>query len=312
VKQIIGTSLPRKESIDKATGIAQYTSDYSLPRMAYAAVLRSPYPHAVVKKIDYEKAKTVPGFLEILLPDDVPQVKYNQAVIEKSQILIEDQKILTNRPLCIGDNIAAVVAESMEDCEKILELIQVDYDILPAVFEAQDALKADVTPIHSEMKDNIVFKREVKRGDIHEGFEKSDYIFEHEFYLPAIQPLSMEPNGCICTYTLDDKLEVISTSQSPFKDRRILAKLLSMRESDIRIVKPIMGGGFGERQQIHNQPIAALLSKKIGRPVKMINTREEQMTGSTYRHSMNVKVRVGVNKDGTIMAYHMNVLIRGC
>ncbi len=304
--KVVGKAYPRLEAIKKAMGQAKYTDDYSLPNMVYGMVLRSPYAHAKIKSIDKSKAENVHGVLRILLPEDVPSRLYNQAVITQSPVFIEDQKILTDYPLHMGDRIAAVAAITGEACKEALDNLIVEYEELPPVFDIDDAIKENAEPLHPEIcSSNIFFKREFKRGDIDKGFEESDYIFEDTFYVPTIQNLSLEPNGCICEYTEDGKLKIVSTSQSPFKDKRLLARLLGMRENDIRIVKPIMGGGFGERQQIHSQPIGSILSKLVGRPVKMINNREEQMYGSTVRHSAKIYLKAGVTKDGYLKALHL-------
>lgn len=303
---VVGKAYPRLEAIKKAMGQAKYTDDYSLPNMAYGMILRSPYAHAKIKRIDKSKAEKVHGVLKILLPEDVPSRLYNQAVITQSPVFIEDQRILTDHPLHMGDRIAAVAAVTEEACKEALDKLILEYEELPPVFDIDDAIKENAEPLHPEIcSGNIFFKREFKRGNIDKGFEESDYIFEDTFYVPTIQNLSLEPNGCICDYTADDKLKVISTSQSPFKDKRLLARLLVMRENDVRIVKPIMGGGFGERQQIHSQPIGSILSKLLGRPVKMINNREEQMYGSTVRHSAKIYLKAGVTNDGYLKALHL-------
>lgn len=302
--KIIGKSHHRFDSVQKATGKAEYTDDFTLPNMVYGMVLRSPYAHAKVKSIDKSKAEKVEGVLKIILPDDVPDMLFNCSGNPPSPLLIEDERILTNHPLCMGDRIAAVAATTKQACKDALDKIIVDYEVLPAVFEVDEALKEDAPLLHPEISDtNIVKKIEAKQGDVDKGFRESDYVFEETYYTPMIQNVSMEPNGCICEYTLDGKLNIISTSQTIFQERRILARLMGMAENDVRITKPTMGGGFGERQQLQSQHVGAILSRAVGKPVKIINTREEQMYASVVRHSAKISLKVGVTKDGYIRAF---------
>ncbi|MFA5585005.1 MAG: molybdopterin cofactor-binding domain-containing protein [Saccharofermentanales bacterium] len=301
--RVVGDSYPRLEAVRKINGTAKYTDDYTLPNMVYAMVKRSPYSHAKVISIDKTESEKVPGVLKILLPQDVPQRLYNSAVITQSPVFIEDQTILTDHPLFMGDRIAAVAATSEIACQEALDKLVIEYEILKPVFDVLEAMKEDADLLHPDLFDsNVFYKKELKRGDIDQGFAESDYIFEDEFSVPTVQNISLEPNGCICNYSDGGKLTIISTSQSPFKDKRLLARLLEMRENDIRVIKPIMGGGFGERQQIHNQPVAAIFSKELGRPVKIINSREEQMYGSTVRHSAKMKLKIGVSREGYLKA----------
>lgn len=301
--KVVGKSFNRLESIRKATGQADYTDDYILPNMVYGMILRSPFAHAKVKNIDISQSEKVPGVLSILLPDDVPDMYFNCSGNPPSPLLIEDERVLTSNPLCIGDRVAAVAATTKEACIEAMNKIIVEYEELVPVFSIEEALKEDSPILHPNISENnIVKKIEAKQGDVDNGFAESDFVFEDTFYTPMIQNVSLEPNGCICDYSIEGKLNIISTSQTLFQERRVLARILNMSENDIRITKPTMGGGFGERQQIHNQHIGAILSKRVGRPVKIINTREEQMYASVVRHSAKIYMKIGVSKDGYIKA----------
>lgn len=182
--------------------------------------------------------------------------------------------------------------------------MQISYTILPSVHTIKDALRKDAAPIQPHIsKNNILAVREACMGDTQKGFEEADYIFEDDFHTPATQHVAMEPTSCICDFSDGRTLNIWSNSQTPYQERRILAELFQMEENDIRIVKPVMGGGFGARQQLHNQPAAALLSKKIRRPVKLINTREEEMYASVVRHEMQTHLKFGVTKQGILTAF---------
>jgi len=306
--KVVGSNYPRHESVTKVTGRAIYTDDLRVPEMAYGRILRSPYPHARVLSIDTSQAKKVPGLLSILLPADVPKKTFNSAGSPPSPLLIRDERILTDHPLHVGDRVAAVAATSLEACEEALDGIRVDYEPLPAVFTIKEALSKGAPTLHPEISDNNIIKTiEVREGDVEKGIQGSDYTFEEEFYTPTVQQVPMEPCSCLCHFTPEGSLTVWGNSQTPFQERRILAELLEMPENRIRFIIPATGGGFGARQQLHNQHVAALLSRSANRPVKIINTREEEMVASAVRHESICRLRAGVTKEGTITAFHMSI-----
>lgn len=302
----VGKSFPRHESIKKVTGTAEYTDDLNFPNSVYGAILRSPHANAIVVNMNIDEALNIPGVLTILTPDDVTNNLFNCSGNPPSDLLFKDEKILTKRPLYAGDRIAAVAAETEEACHLALKSIKVDYEVLKPVFKINEAMSDNVLPIQPHIsKTNMIKKLESHTGELEKGFEESDHIFEGKFYTPQIQVTAMEPTGCVCEYTNENKLNIWSTSQTVFQERRILGELLQMAEKDIRIVKPIMGGGFGARQQLHNQHLGALLSKTVNRPVKIINTREEEMLATIARHEVECKIKFGVMNSGKINACHI-------
>lgn len=301
MQKVVGNSHPGRTAADKAKGSGRYTDDLQLPGMVYGMILRSPYAHALVKSIDTRQAENVPGVLKILLPWEVPSKRYNCSGNPPSALLMKDELILTDHPLCLGDRIAAVAATSPRACREALQKLNVVFEKQEPVFDVMEALEEEAPLLHPEMGDtNLVKTIQAGEGDVEKGFEESDFLFEEVYETPPIQNVSMEPNGCICDASVPGKMMVISTSQTPFQERRILAELMDLKESDVRVIKPFMGGGFGERQQLHSQPVAALLSRETGRPVKIIHTREEQMVASVVRHSARIRMKVGVTKDGWI------------
>jgi CO/xanthine dehydrogenase Mo-binding subunit len=307
---VIGKSFPRHESIAKVTGQARYTDDIDLPGMVYASILRSPYAHARVLRIDKSKAEKVRGVLTILLPKDVPGQLFNCAGNPPSPILIKDERILTDQPLYVGDRIAAVAALTPEACQEALDKLGMEIEPLPAVFEIEDALRKEAPLLHPEVSQTNIFKRmEARKGEVEKGFGESEYIFEGEYRTPDVQHVALEPVSCICHFTHDGALTVWCNTQTPFQDRRLLSELLDLPENRVRIIKPAMGGGFGARQQLHNQHVGALLSKRIRRPVKIVNTREEEMLATSARHGSLCHLRVGVDKEGYLQAFHAKVYL---
>lgn len=308
--RVIGKSFPRHESIAKVTGQARYTDDIDLPGMVYGSILRSSHAHARVLRIDKSEAEKVQGVLTILLPADVPGRLFNCAGNPPSPILIKDERILTDHPLYVGDRIAAVAALTPEACQEALDKLIMEIEPLPAVFEIEDALREEAPILHPEISRTNLFKTmEARKGEVERGFEESEHLFEGEYRTPDIQHAALEPVGCICHYTPDGSLTVWCNTQTPFQDRRLLAELLDLPENRVRIIKPAMGGGFGGRQQIHNQHVGALLSKRIRRPVKIINTREEEMLATSARHGTLCRLRVGVDKEGCLKAFHAKVYL---
>lgn len=296
--------IPRHESAAKVTGKALYTDDLSLPQMVYGMMIRSPHAHAEVTDIDLSQAKKTEGYIGALLPWEVPDTFYNCSGNPPSPLLMKDEKILTAHPLCVGDRILAIAARTPQALLKAAKSVKVSYRLLPSVHTIKDALKTDAAPIQPHLsQNNILASREASAGDTEKGFEEADYIFEDDFHTSAMQHVAMEPTSCICDFSDGRKLNIWSNSQTPYQERRIMAELFGMNENDIRVVKPVMGGGFGARQQLHNQPAAALLSKKIRKPVKLINTREEEMYTSVVRHEMQTHLKFGVTKEGILTAF---------
>lgn len=306
--KVIDKDTPRLESFDKISGGGVFTDDIALPGMVFGAILHSPHAHAKVLRIDAKAAAELTGVLAVLLPEEVEDIRYNSSGNPPSDLLIKDERILTDHPLFEGDRVAAVVAVTPEICRAALDLIEVEYQVLPAILDVDAAVKADAPPIHPECADgNDFIILSFDAGDIEEGLAGSEIILEDTFETPAIHPLPLEPTGCICDWRIGDEITIHSTSQTIFQERRLLAEMFGLPENKIRIIKPLMGGGFGARQQLHHQPVGCLLSKKIKRPVKMILTREEEMLATTARHGAKMRVRLGADRTGRILALDAEV-----
>lgn len=305
--RIANQNIPRLESNEKVIGAGQYTDDFSIRDMVFGAVLRSPHPHARARSINPSAALLMPGVLDVLLPNQVQDIRYNASGNPPSPMLLEDELILTDNPLFEGDSVVAVAATSPLLCKQALERISVDWEVLPALLSVDAALAPGAPLLHPDIggsNDFMVLKYD--KGDIAVGMAACDIVIEDEFITPPVHPLPLEPTGCICEWTREG-ITIHSTSQTMFQERRLLARMFNLSESRVRIVKPLMGGGFGARQQLHYQPIGCLLSKRIGRPVKMILSREEEMTATTVRHSARMRVRLGADKEGRILAMDTEV-----
>ena len=300
---IINHATPRLESMDKALGRGKYTDDLELPNMAYAALVRCPYSHAKVLSIDVSEAEKVPGFLGCALPEEDPQAYFNCSGNPPSPLLMADEKVLTTEPLTIGDRVAVVAAETEEAARAAAEAVKVEYENLMPILDVKAALAENAPAMQPHLSDtNVVQRREVSQGDIAVGEEKSDIILEDHFVTPPMQHTMIELTCCICDFSDGEHMTIYSCSQTVFQERRILAELFGLKEVDVHIIKPLVGAGFGARQQLHAQHAAALISRKIKRPVKLLYSREEDFY-SVVRHASDVDLRIGADKNGKLQLF---------
>ena len=297
-------AIRRLESASKVTGSAEYLDDLEMQGLAHGYIIRSPYPHAKVVSIDISEAEKLPGVLGILRPCDIPQVKFNCTGFLPSDALIKDEEILTMHPRHEGDRIIAIVAETYEICKQAADLVKIEYEVLPATMTIEEAMKDGAPLINPDIYDTNCFYHKIgERGDLEEGFAKSDYIFEGTYHTPIQHPIPMEPISCIAHWTRENKLLIWANSQTPYQDRRILAEQFGLQECDISLRRAMIGGGFGQREELHNQDVAAALSHLIYRPVKIVNERDDEMISTATRHASFSKVKMGVSKDGKLIAY---------
>lgn len=300
---VVNHETPRLESIDKATGLGKYTDDLSMPNMAYAALVRSPHSHAKVLRIDTSEAETIPGYLGCALPEESPRAYFNCSGNPPSPLLMADEKVLTDEPLVLGDRVAIVAAETEAAARAAAEAVKVEYEIIAPMLDVKSALAPNAPALQPHIApNNIVQRREVSQGDIAEGEAKSDIIVEDHFVTPPMQHTMIELTCCICDFSDGKHLTIYSCSQTVFQERRILAEIFGIKEVDVHIIKPLVGAGFGARQQLHAQHAAALISRKVGRPIKLHYSREEEFY-SVVRHASDVDLRIGVDKNGKMQFF---------
>ena len=300
---VVNHETPRLESIDKATGLGKYTDDLSMPNMAYAALVRSPHSHAKVLRIDTSEAETIPGYLGCALPEESPRAYFNCSGNPPSPLLMADEKVLTDEPLVLGDRVAIVAAETEAAARAAAEAVKVEYEIIAPMLDGKSARAPNAPALQPHIApNNIVQRREVSQGDIAEGEAKSDIIVEDHFVTPPMQHTMIELTCCICDFSDGKHLTIYSCSQTVFQERRILAEIFGIKEVDVHIIKPLVGAGFGARQQLHAQHAAALISRKVGRPIKLLYSREEEFY-SVVRHASDVDLRIGVDKNGKMQFF---------
>jgi xanthine dehydrogenase molybdenum-binding subunit len=294
----------KQNAFDKARGKAEYTVDLKLPGMLYAKILRSPYAHAKVIDIDASSAKKKRGVKAVLTGKDVSPKPYGILPPPYPQDMYTLPPI-GGKVRYVGDPVAAVAAETLDAAEEALELIDVKYEELPAVFDPEEAIKPDAPKIHP-WGNFVIPPTIVEFGNVEEGFREADYIFEGTYKTPIQCHVCLEPHACIASWDADGKLTVYTGTLGHHHTAHSLALALGIPIGNIRVVIPPggMGGGFGSKAECRaaNMDIAALLAKKTGRPVKLMFTREEEFTCTVTRHATITWLKTGVKKDGTLTA----------
>jgi xanthine dehydrogenase molybdenum-binding subunit len=287
----------------KVTGAARYAGDLSFPGMLHAKIKRSTVAHALIKKINVEKARAYPGVKAVLTHENVPRVLHYGSPQPRAVSLGKDQYILDRKVRYWGEGVAAVAAVSEEIAEEALDLIDVEYEELPRAITVEQALAPGAPRIH-ERADNLVADPVVvRRGDIERGFAQADVIVEGTFELGRPTPAYMEPNVCVCDWGEEGKLSVWISTQTPFMVRGIMAEVLGVPLSKVRVFVDHMGGGFGAKQDLfQTEFLCALLARQTGRPVRLEFTRKETFLGGRSRHPGTVCLKQGFKKDGTITA----------
>jgi len=308
---IIGKPTPNVDGPAKVTGEAAYTIDMTLPNMLYGKLLRSPYPHAKILSIDTSKAEEFPGVKLIITGKDTPGGKWG--LWRRFRELSDQQALATDKVRFIGDPLAAVAATTEEIAEKALDLIEVEYEPLPAVYDPIEAIKDDAPMVHEDFPSNINATRHIEWGDVDKGFAEADYVREDRFVLEAAHPCAMEVHNTLASYDKGTgRLTVWTSTGSPYFVQQNLAEALKLREGDIRVIKPHVGGHYGGKNSTMPDCVnAAILSMKTGRPVKIVFNRDEEFTTTEHRTAQHMALKLGLKKDGTIVAFEAKTITNG-
>jgi xanthine dehydrogenase molybdenum-binding subunit len=309
---VVGESIARPDMPGKVSGRAQYAGDLSLPGMLHAKTKRSTVAHARIRRIDATRALAYPGVKAVLTHHDVPRVLHYGSPHPRSVSLACDQYILDDKVRYWGESVAVVAAISEEIAEEALDLIEVEYQELPAAFTVEQALVSSVL-IHQTKNNLVVEPVVVKRGDVERGFAQADLIVEGTYEMGRPTPAYMEPNVCLCQWSTEGsdsrgRLTVWISTQTPFMVRGILAEVLGLPLTKVRVIVDHMGGGFGAKQDLfQTEFLCALLAKKTGRPVRLEFTRKETFLGGRSRHPGTVWLKQGFRNDGSITARQARV-----
>ncbi len=312
----VGQSIPKLDGPTLVTGKPAYTADWTPEGLLHLKVLRSPHPHGRIRSINTEKARASRGVLAVFTHEDVPRIPYSTAGHGDSAPDTIDHYLLDNKVRFIGDRVAAVVAESPGIAEQACELIEVDYEILPYVIDPVAAMNDCGVLIHDEPESdqiydaqhNIAGQAGMENGNVEQGFAQADLIVVNTYHVPAVQHVHLEPHVSVSWQEVDGTLVVRSSTQVPFDCQRVLSQLFDLPSYKIRVYKPQIGGGFGNKQEILTEDLCALATLRTGRPVQWELTREEEFTATNSRHAMTIRLKTGVKTDGTLVAQDMQAI----
>lgn len=300
---VVGKKVPRLDAMSKAVGDLRYVSDLYLPGILVGKVLRSPLPHAKILQVNISKAIRIAGVKAVITAMDTPRRKFCMNPAWANNMILQDEKVRY-----VGDQVAAVAAIDEDTALEALSLIQVDYEPLPAVFDPEEAMQPGAPKIQQE-ENNIALHSTRKFGDVDKGFQEADYICEGTYYSPHVAHCCIEPRGCVAVYDLSGKVTVWSTTQTPHPLREELSDVLGIPQQKISVFQAPMGGAFGARMGMDPiDGIAAILSMKSRRPVRLINTREEEFLSSRIRYPMKIWIKSGAKKDGRLIAREIKVI----
>jgi xanthine dehydrogenase molybdenum-binding subunit len=322
--KVIGTRPIRHDGLEKVTGQARYGADYSMPGMLHGKVLRSPHAHAVIKSINIDRALKHPGVYAVITGADLPEVKGVMAQV--GELVVDTHYLSLNvmardKVLYDGHPVAAVAAISKHVAEEALELIEVDYEVLPPVMTAEEAMKSDAPVLLPELRSRFIAHRtdpgspegpdrptniashiQFQRGDLEAGFRSADFVVEREYTTATVHQGYIEPQNALAVYSADGHVTIYCSTQGSFNVRTLTASMLGLPEGMIRVVPAEIGGGFGGKTTVYLEPLAVELSRKSGRPVKLTMSRGEVLRATGPTSGTKMRVKMGATKEGKITA----------
>ena len=311
----IGKRTIRPDGADKVTGRAAFGADHSLPGMLWGKVLRSPHPHAIIKSINLGKAASLPGVKAVMSGDDLPIIPLDKPLmVGPADMRYVSRNIMArDKVMYAGHAVAAVAATSSRIAQEALALIEVDYEILPHVIDVEEAMRPDAPVLHDflftggvtpkpETPSNIANRLEFKIGDLDAGFAAADVTVERTFRTKPVHQGYIEPHACLVSVAMDGQATIWSSSQGHFMVRNATAKLTGMAVADIHAIPMEIGGGFGGKTIVYLEPLAMILARKSGSPVKMMMSREEVFRATGPTSGSYNTVKIGATKKGKITA----------
>jgi CO/xanthine dehydrogenase Mo-binding subunit len=300
---VVGKRVQRVEGFDKVTGDSKFIADIHLPGMLTGRILRSPYPHARIRSIDTSKAEKLRGVRAVVTAEDTIKRPWGA--------FFADQYILSvGKTRYVGEEVAAVAAIDPDIAEEALDLIDVDWEPLPGVFDAEEAMLDGAPLVHDDKPNNIAMHLDLERGNIAQAFADSDVIVEDTYTSMPQWHCSIETIGSVVEYAPNGKYTIYMNTQTLFNARYRIATALGVPETDVRIIQSAVGGGFGGKScDDNNALVCAVLARKAGKPVRVINSREEEfLAGCRPRVFMKINVKMGFKKDGHIRAKEIKVI----
>jgi xanthine dehydrogenase molybdenum-binding subunit len=300
--RVVGHSVTRVDAHSKITGAAEFSGD-RIPskQLLYGKTLRSPHAHAEIISIDTSKAEALPGVRAVITHHDAPAIPFETGDSTPSQEPIAPVYLLNRTLRHVGDEVAAVAADTEEIADEALRLIQVEYRSLPFVLDAESALEPDAPPVRGGT--NLAGKVPIEffRGDIERGMREAEMIIEETYRTQSTSPLALEPRYSLASWE-GDHLTVWKASRNVYGDREKLAKIFALPHDQVRVIAAYLGGGFGSKDETRLGPLTALLARKAGKPVRMGYTREEELGYGKWRHATTTRIRMGLKRNGAITA----------
>ena len=323
--KVIGTRPVRHDGLDKVTGRAKFGADINMPGLLHGKILRSPHAHARIRSIDTSRAEALPGVVAVATSKDFPIIKdrvIDFAETQGNARMLAENVLAYGKALYKGHAVAAVAATSPHIAEEALGLIQVDYEVLAPVLSVRDAMREDAPLLHDSMttrfrvdrfgkgedtgdNSNIAGHLQFKQGDVEQGFKEADVVLEREFETQTVHQGYIEPHASTASWGVDGHLTIWTSTQGPFSVRSSTAAILGIPESMVKVVPMEIGGGFGAKIVTYLDPVAAILSRKSGRPVKMVMSRQEVFEGTGPTSATYMRAKIGARKDGRIIAAHL-------
>ena len=314
--KVIGTRPVRPDGADKVTGRAIYGADMRLTGMLHGKMLRSPHAHARIKSIDTSKAKALPGVRAVVTAHDMPKAEDRMANLGEMSVNVKhlsNNALAYDKVLYRGHAVAAVAATNVHIAEEALGLIEVDYEVLPAAIDVLDAMKDDAPILHEDLKatelgqqtdkvSNVVNHFQFKLGEPGTGFEEADVVIEREFDTATVHQGYIEPHNATAMWNEEGHLSVWTSTQGAFVVQRQVAEVLGISVSQVSVTPCEIGGGFGGKISVYLEPVAAVLSRQTGRPVKIVMSRIEEFEGTGPTPASHIKVKIGATNDGRIVA----------
>jgi len=318
--RVVGKPEPKVDGVKLAMGRPVFTDDVKLQGMLYGELLTSPHAHARIKRIDARRARALPGVHAVLTHEDVPRVKYASGGQSYPQPPPFDQVCLDHKVRHVGDRVAVVAAETPELARRALRLIEVEYEVLPHVLDPLEAMQEGAPVIHDEpdtegiydVQRNVVHHIEAEAGERQDQWARANHIFEGEYRTSQQQQAHIEPHVCITYWDEDGRLVVRTSTQVPFHVRRMLAPLIGLPVKQIRVVKPRIGGGFGNKQEMILEDLCAHLTIATGRPVRMEYTRYQEFASSRSRHPQIMRYKVGITEEMEVVVTELTLVGDTC
>src|SRR5436305_2202313 len=324
LQKVVGTRPIRPDGVDKVTGRANFGADMVMPGMLWGKVKRSPHAHARIMSINLDKARKLPGVKAIVPSDDFPPIASEEAFVGEGPRNFRDLSrncMARDKVLYDGHAVAAVAATSPAIAEEACELIEVQYHVLPYVIDVEEAMKPDAPLLHDDLftqgvepkpthPSNVAKVVAFNKGDVEAGFRDADVIIERRYSTQPVHQAYIEPHACVVSAAADGQCTIWSSSQGQFMVRAYCAKLLGIDISDIRAIPAEIGGGFGGKTLVYLEPVALALSKKSGRPIKIVMSREEVFRGTGPAAGGVIEVKLGAKKDGRIVAAELLVKLQ--